>query len=72
MATSQEDIITKLRQIEEQARQALHELGPGTPNDRVRLIMGLAGHLALKLEIEYGRQARVSASNDADGESRTA
>ena len=49
--TQQEEIIDKLRQIEEQARRALDE--PGVlPRERLKLILGMAGHLALQLEIE--------------------
>jgi hypothetical protein len=49
---SQEEIIAKLRQIEEQARGALKEYPERVAKDRLRLILGIAGHLALKLETE--------------------
>jgi hypothetical protein len=46
----QAEIIVKLREIEEQARRALAD--PNMAKERLRLILGIAGHLALKLEIE--------------------
>ena len=48
----QEEIIAKLRQIEDQARGALKEFPERVAKDRLRLILGIAGHLALKLETE--------------------
>jgi len=48
--SDQAEIIIKLREIEEQARRALAD--PNMANERLRLILGIAGHLALKLEIE--------------------
>jgi hypothetical protein len=63
MGTPEEEIIAKLRQIEEQARAALADFPQATAKDRLRLILGLAGHLALKLEIE--RTAERFPPNDA-------
>jgi len=48
--SDQAEIIVKLREIEEQARRALAD--PNMAKERLRLILGIAGHLALKLEIE--------------------
>ena len=58
-----EEIITKLRQIEEQARLAIADLPHPTAKDRLRLIIGLSGHLALKLEVERTSE-RFPAIND--------
>ncbi len=58
-----EEIIAKLRQIEEQARLAIGDLPYPTAKDRLRLIIGLAGHLALKLEVERTSE-RFPALND--------
>jgi hypothetical protein len=58
-----EEIIGKLRQIEEQARLAITDLPHPTAKDRLRLIIGLAGHLALKLEVERTAD-RMPAIND--------
>jgi len=52
MGTPEDEIIAKLRQIEEQARASLADFPQATAKDRLRLILGIAGHLALKLEIE--------------------
>jgi hypothetical protein len=59
-----DEIINKLRQIEEQARLAVADLPHPTAKDRLRLIIGLAGHLALKLEVERTSE-RFVAVNDA-------
>ena len=48
--SDQAEVIVKLREIEEQARRAL--VDPNMAKERLRLILGIAGHLALKLEIE--------------------
>jgi hypothetical protein len=48
--SDQAEVIVKLREIEEQARRALAD--PNMAKERLRLILGIAGHLALKLEIE--------------------
>lgn len=52
MAAHEQDIIAKLRQIEEQARLGIADFPQSTTKDRLRLILGIAGHLALKLEVE--------------------
>ena len=52
METGEHEIISKLRQIEEQARLAIADFPQSTAKDRLRLILGIAGHLALKLEVE--------------------
>jgi len=52
VGTSEQEIISKLRQIEEQARFAIADFPRCTAKDRLRLILGIAGHLALKLEVE--------------------
>ena len=52
MGPHDEEIIGKLRQIEEQVRLALADFPQPPTKDRLRLILGIAGHLALKLEIE--------------------
>jgi hypothetical protein len=52
MGAHEAEIASKLRQIEEQARLALADFPQATAKDRLRLILGIAGHLALKLEIE--------------------
>ena len=59
---SQEEIIAKLRQIEDQARGALKEFPERVAKDRLRLILGIAGHLALKLETERTSELKPPAS----------
>jgi hypothetical protein len=61
---TQEEIIAKLRQIEEQARTALKEFPERVAKDRLRLILGIAGHLALKLETERTAELNLAAARD--------
>ncbi|HYG55274.1 MAG TPA: hypothetical protein VD965_08245 [Burkholderiales bacterium] len=65
MANPYEEIVAKLRQIEEQARTGLKEYPHPVAKDRLRLILGIAGHLALKIETEQTWETQVPAANDA-------
>ena len=64
-----EEIITKLAQIEEQARILAAEVPASLPKDRARLIIGIAGYLRTRVEMRWDQSASNQGGDPA--QSRT-
>ena len=57
-----DEILAKLKQIEEQAQLTLDELPLRLAKDRLRLIIGLARYLSTSVDINWERQVSASAA----------
>lgn len=60
-----DEIIAKLKQIEEHAHAVLAEGPEGTARERLRLILGLAGYLRTAVRLRWPGAARGAATVEA-------
>jgi hypothetical protein len=56
MCHNTDHFLSKLRQIDALAQQALNDAPPGLAKDRIRLIAGLAKYLATEIELRARRR----------------
>lgn len=72
MENEKQELLQKLREIEEHADALARTLPPGLPLHRVRQIRSMAAHLALQTELEKAGGHLLDAANDAArGENRS-
>jgi hypothetical protein len=65
MENGKEEVLKKLREIEEHADALVKSLSPGLPLHRARQIRSMAAHLALQTELEKAGGHLLDAANDA-------
>lgn len=65
MENRKEELLKKLREIEQHADALMKSLSPGLPLSRVRQIRSMAAHLALQTELEGAGGHLLEAANDA-------
>jgi hypothetical protein len=72
MEIQKQEVLQKLREIEEHAAALAQALPPGLPLNRARQIRSVAAHLALQTELEKAGGHLLEAANDeARGQNRS-